>query len=283
MEVVSPLTGRRGVSLPFTDLCPLLAADEESAHQLLDQALVLGRERGWRYLELRGLPSALRDLSPSVTFLSHELDLRKGLEALEAGLDPSVRRAIRKAEQAGVEIEFTHSAQAMQTYFRLHSLTRKRHGLPPQPARFFDVLGQQAIATGSGFIAIARWMGQPVAGAIFLHSGRRAIYKYGASDDAFQNLRPNNLLFWAAIRECDRLGVESLHFGRSSAGNEGLCRFKRSFGAVEKPLLYARYHFGRAAWVRTPDRAQGPANGLFRLLPLGMLRGLGRLLYPHLS
>ena len=168
-------------------------------------------------------------------------------------------------------------------YFSLHCVTRKRHGLPPQPARFFAEINQQIIAARSGFVATARWMGQPIAGAVFLHSGRRAIYKYGASDYAFQSLRPNNLLFWSAIRECCQRGFESLHFGRSSINNDGLRRFKRSFGAVERPLHYARYHFGRAAWVCTSDRAQNIVNGLFRLLPVGMLRALGRLLYPHLS
>src|SRR5205809_5566532 len=35
----SPLTGRRLVALPFSDLCPLLAKDEASAHALIDQAI----------------------------------------------------------------------------------------------------------------------------------------------------------------------------------------------------------------------------------------------------
>src|SRR5260370_42581966 len=35
----SPLTGRRLVSLPFSDSCPLLAEDEASANDLVDQAI----------------------------------------------------------------------------------------------------------------------------------------------------------------------------------------------------------------------------------------------------
>src|SRR5229473_3679725 len=35
----SPLTGRRLVTLPFSDLCPLLAVDEASANALIDQAV----------------------------------------------------------------------------------------------------------------------------------------------------------------------------------------------------------------------------------------------------
>src|SRR5438105_4132146 len=49
----SPLTGRRLVSLPFSDYCPLLAEDEDSANNLIDQAIRLAQEQKVRYLELR--------------------------------------------------------------------------------------------------------------------------------------------------------------------------------------------------------------------------------------
>src|SRR5260370_19332695 len=35
----SPLTGRRLVALPFSDHCPLLATDETTANDLIDQAI----------------------------------------------------------------------------------------------------------------------------------------------------------------------------------------------------------------------------------------------------
>ena len=49
----SPLTGRRLVSLPFSDHCPLLAMDECSANDLIDQAILLAQQQKVRYLELR--------------------------------------------------------------------------------------------------------------------------------------------------------------------------------------------------------------------------------------
>src|SRR5947209_6559128 len=49
----SPLTGHHFVSLPFSDQCPLLAEDEESANELIDQAILLARKEKVRYLELR--------------------------------------------------------------------------------------------------------------------------------------------------------------------------------------------------------------------------------------
>jgi hypothetical protein len=51
--IQSPVTGRRLVSLPFSDHCPLLAADEVSAKDLVDQAILIAQEKKVRYLELR--------------------------------------------------------------------------------------------------------------------------------------------------------------------------------------------------------------------------------------
>jgi len=69
MEVDSWLTGRRGVSLPFTDYCDPLASDLPAFKQLFEQAVQYGRERHWKYLELRGgrqfLPTVLPSHGPT--------------------------------------------------------------------------------------------------------------------------------------------------------------------------------------------------------------------------
>ena len=57
----SSLTGKRLVSLPFSDYCPLLAEDEDSVNNLIDQAVQLAQQKRVRYLELRsGLNEVLR-------------------------------------------------------------------------------------------------------------------------------------------------------------------------------------------------------------------------------
>src|SRR6266705_5103947 len=49
----SPLTGRRLVSLPFSDSSPIVAIDDASANELIDQAMELAQQHKVRYLELR--------------------------------------------------------------------------------------------------------------------------------------------------------------------------------------------------------------------------------------
>ena len=153
MEVSSPITGRRGVSLPFTDFClPLSAGDGTFA--LYELALKLGRERHWKYLECRGSDGGWRGASPSLAFYGHLLDLQPGPDALFKGMGiRSVRRGIRKAEGQGLTLEFSVGLDAMRTFYGLHCRTRQRHGLPPQPFRFFANIATHVLGLGGGFVA----------------------------------------------------------------------------------------------------------------------------------
>ena len=104
-----------------------------------------------------------------------------------------------------------------------------------------------------------------MAAAVFLHQGRQALYKFGASDYGFQHLRPNNLVMWEGIRQCAARGCGRLHFGRTSLANEGLRRFKLGFGAREEEIKYCKYDFRAGRFVTDVDRAEGWFNRVFRL------------------
>ena len=283
MEVTSALTGRRGVSLPFTDFCAPLGSGGNSAARNWELALRLGRARGWKYFESRGLGGVPTDARPALAFYGHELDLALPEDKLFAGFAPGVRRAIRKAQAEQVEIEIQTDLAAVQAYYALHCQTRQGHGVPPQPFRFFASIHRHLLARGLGWVIQARCRDQIVASAIFFQFGRRAVYKFGASDRSFQAFRPNNLLMWEAIKWHAAHGFASLHFGRTSLANEGLRRFKLGFGSREECLEYFRYDFRQGGFVTTTDRAAGWLNALFRRLPRPLLRGLGAALYPHLA
>src|SRR5882724_3550330 len=54
MEVDSWLTGRRGISLPFTDDCEPLCQEASTFQKLFRDAVEFGKSRGWKYIECRG-------------------------------------------------------------------------------------------------------------------------------------------------------------------------------------------------------------------------------------
>ncbi len=283
MEVSSRATGRRGVSLPFTDECPPLLTGAVDAAGLFKEVVAYGRERGWKHVEWRGRGGLTNGAPASLGFYAHSLALGGGEEELFAGLDSACRRAVRKAHSSGVRVEISTELAAVGAYYSLHCITRQKHGLPPQPYAFFRAIWKHVLAAGQGLVALAKVGDRPVAGGVFFYLGGRAIYKYGASDQRFQQTRASNLMMWEGIRCLAKRGCQSLHFGRTSIGNEGLRRYKKSFGAEESALEYVKYDLRKDTFVVETDKVQGWYNQLFSLMPVPLLRLAGGVLYPHMA
>jgi len=283
MEVASPLTGRRGVSLPFTDLCPPPGRHASGGRALSELSLAEGLERRWRYLEFRGNYDNRSGVTPSLLFRGHVIDLEPGPDALFNGFESSMRRGIRKSVQAGLRVEFSNTFDSIRDFYALHCATRRRHGVPPQPFRFFENIARHVLARGHGLVLTAWLDRRPVAAAVFFHYGSEIIYKFGASDFAFQQLRPNNCVMWEAIKRYASIGFRRMHLGRTSLANEGLRKFKLGLGATEQTIEYYRYDFDEREFVSDVDRAEGWVNHVFRLLPPPLLRLAGQVIYPHLS
>ena len=281
MEVNSWLTGRRGISLPFTDDCEPLREDEESFKVLFQSAMGLSRARQWKYVEFRGGHKLFGDVPASLSFHGHELDLDGDEEQLFGRVDSGVRRAIRKAEKTGVTVEVSDTLEAVRIFYSLLCQTRKKHGLPPQPFHFFRNIHEHILSNKLGRVIIGRFEGRPIAAAVYFGFGRRAIYKYGASDETFQHLRGNNLVMWEAIKWHARNGFKCLHLGRTSLANDGLRRYKLGWGAAEQPIQYVKYDLRRDRFVTDDDESSGWHNRLFKILPVFLSRLIGAGLYRH--
>jgi CelD/BcsL family acetyltransferase involved in cellulose biosynthesis len=283
MDVASWLTGRRGVSVPFADEAAPLCPDQGAFDALYAAAEAEGRRRRWKHLECRGGRPWFGPVQPSISFIGHELDLRAGSEALFAGCSSAARRAVRKAEQARVAIEFSTGIEGVRAFHALLGPTRRRHGVPPQPWAFFAQIHRHVIAPGQGFTVLARSGSTPIAGAMFFHFGKSALFKFGASDDRFQELRPNNLVMWSALRHFADRGFHRLDLGRTAPTNAGLRQFKRSWGTREYPIEYVRRALPRGRYLTTRDRAAGWPTRAMAALPLPLFKFVGSLLYQHLA
>ena len=150
-EIRSLLTGRRGVSLPFSDYCDPLTADNHSAFDILPWLFEYGKARGWAYTELRTRKELPDGMPSSETYLRHELELHPDLDKVIGTFRESTVRNIRKAKKEGVEVRVDTSVQGVKEFYRLNCLTRREHGLPPQPYRFFTLLHEHFISKDFGF------------------------------------------------------------------------------------------------------------------------------------
>lgn len=281
MEVTSFLTGKRGVSLPFTDYCEALTPNREVSRVLLDVLKGEGRKRGWQYIELRGGSDYLGDAPAHAFFYTHKLDLLPGTAQMFKNFRDSTRRNIKKAEKAGLHVQFESTLDALKEFYRLNCLTRREHGLPPQPWAFFENVFKHIILPGHGLVANVIHESKVIASNVYFRFGEEVIYKYGASDKRYQNLRANNLLMWEAIKRYSEDGCSQLCFGRTEPWNEGLRQFKTGWGAREQILHYYRYDLAKSAYVSLEQRMNGLATRLFSIMPIPLLKIMGRHLYRH--
>ena len=282
-EVASTFTGRRAVCLPFSDFCPPLLFPGVDLSSLRHAVGALARERRWRHVEFRGeFGLAAEDRLPA-TFYGHTLDLQAGAETLFSRFGGSVRRAIRKGEASDLRVHVERTPEALEEFVSLHALTRKRHGVPPQPRRFFSQIYEQIIRPGSGFVVLARRGATAVAAAIFFVWADKAIYKFGASDQSEQSLRGNNLVMWEAIRFLAGSGVRQLDFGRTALEHDGLRRFKLGWGTTEKTITYCRFETKSQMFGAVSPRRPGVSARFFSHMPLAFNQVAGHLLYPHLD
>lgn len=283
-HVRSWLTGTRLVSLPFADHCELLLNNQGEHEEFIAWLREECDRQQYKYVELRPL-SALRDPSNSLryshSYCFHELDLTRTLEDLFRGLHKdSIQRKIIRAEREGLSYETGSSDQLLDEFYRLLLITRRRHGLPPQPRSWFLNL-IRCLRDGTK-IRVARKNGTAIAALLTLRHRSTVVYKYGCSDEKFHNLGAMPSLFWRLIQESRATGAETLDLGRSDLNNEGLITFKNRFGATRTSISYYRYS-------QLHDSGKSSTYGLklmqclIPIMPDSVVSATGNLLYRHMG
>jgi CelD/BcsL family acetyltransferase involved in cellulose biosynthesis len=283
-------TSRRLVSLPFSDHCDPLVDGPDDLSEML--ALLAGdaRTAGWHSVELRprafagqlfDVSAAASGLKPSGEYWLHMIDLRaEATEIFRRFHRSSTQRAIRRAEREGLTYEAGTSDRLLANFYRLLRLTRRRHGLPPQPLAWFRHL--VACLGGRVAIHVASRDGKPLASILTLSFKNMMSYKYGGSDASLHHLGGMPFLFWRVIQDARAGGFVELDLGRSDVDQPGLVAFKDHLGATRSTLTYYRYpekqvDAARSGWLSRV------ARGVFARLPDTTLDLAGRLLYKHLG
>ena len=288
-RVESWLTGHRLVSLPFSDHCEPLVDRNDDLKTFVEHLEQETRRDDWRYVEMRPLQplsiaTALKQ--STVTYSFHRLDLGPDLETLFRNFHKgSTQRKIRRAERERLQYESGSSDSLLETFYRLFSLTRRRHSIPPQPDRWFRNL---MTCFGDALkIRVASKDGRPVAGMLTLCHKDTLVYKYGCSDSRFNNLGGMHLLFWRSIQEAKNSKLRFLDLGRTDAGQSGLFTFKSRWGASSSVLTYRRYTAsGAATHIFDPPATNWKsriAKQVFARSHPRVLSVMGNLLYKHVG
>jgi hypothetical protein len=282
-RVKSWLTGRRLVSLPFSDHCDPLVSNKNCSHKLCECLAQTARENGWRYVEIRPLHGTDSDWSPfrnSKTYWFHQIDLNPDLDSLFHRFHKNcTQRKIQRAEREGFMLKEGRSSFLIDTFYKLQLLTRRRHGLPPQPYQWFRNL---ADCFGEALnVSVAFLNREPAAATLTLRFRESLVYKYGCSNQQFHRHGAVHLLLWNSIRNAKHDGLQLFDLGRSDAADSGLVTFKDRWGAKRSSLTYRRYPAdSKPKFESSKSRLTKP---LFRYAPDTFLSHVGNLFYKHIG
>lgn len=265
---------RRWVSLPFTDSCSPLWSESVDQNEAAAALSEHARQAGASELEIRCAIAAEQGVHPSEVGYAYDL----ALPSAECDLHPSKghRQHRNRAARSGVEVVRGTTSDDVDTYYRLHTLTRRRQGVPVQPKRFFDLVWSRMLAQGHGFVATAISDGRPVASVLYLLHNRRLVAKYRASDPGRRDNGAGFLVDWDVMASFCGAGIV-LDFGRTDPGAEGQRRYKSGWGAPEAPLVYT--HLSERAPSAPRLTGGGLAAKVIQRSPLWVPKTVGRVLY----
>jgi FemAB-related protein (PEP-CTERM system-associated) len=275
VRAVLPLFEKRRVGRAAVLFSPpggLLAADAEAATALLSSAgEVLARQR-LAWIELRDQQIQWPGLTTTTEHCTHLLTLAETADAQWSGFDAKLRNQIRKAQRAGYSVHW--GGKHIGAFCRVMVENMRDLGTPMRAEAWFrsvfETLGERA-----ALLVITRG-GEPV-GGMFL-----ALHRGCAMDLWASSLRrhfehcPNQMLYWEAIQEAIRRGLQYFDFGRSQP-DTGTFRFKEQWGPRRVPLYY---QYILAHSVEPPRFAEQQqrmrlASALWKRLPLPVARVLG--------
>jgi hypothetical protein len=285
-RIDSWLTGRRLVSLPFSDHCEALI-DTKQDLQPYAVALIRDAQReGCLYVETR--PINQFDLSMSLErcitqYRFHELNLEDDLQTIFRNFHKdSIQRKIRRAQRERLVYKEGSTESLLDIFYKLFTSTRKRYSLPPPPREWFTNLMEGFGAALK--IRVAFLNNQPVAAIITIRHKNTLVYKYGASDPRFTNLGSMHLLFWTSIQEAKDWKLGSFDLGRCDLHQQGLAIFKNRWGATQSTFSYSRYGFSRNlqhVLDLSSDWKSRTAKLVIAYLRPSLLSSIGGALYRH--
>jgi hypothetical protein len=287
-RVESWITGRRLVSLPFSDHCEPLVDSTTELESMLAYLQAERRSGGWKYIEIRPAICSLKETSspdgfqPFKKYYLHTIGLDPQMDQLVRRFHKtSVQQRLRGAERNGLRYECGRSDFLLEKFYALLLLARRRHQVPPQPREWFRNLRDRM---GDALqIHLASHGNTPVAAVLTIRFKNTAVYKYGGSNQAYHRIGSVPFVLAKAIGDAKSNGAQIFDLGRSDYDNLGLIQFKNNWASTATFMNYWRF----PALARESSMAEGRspklAKRVFQSLPDSVLKLAGEILYRHVG
>jgi Acetyltransferase (GNAT) domain len=167
-----------------------------------------------------------------VTTLPVEADKAQLLSLVES----SARRNVRKAERAGIEIDV--DASAWPELHEIHRNNMEAIGGLAKSHAFFQAVTRHLRAGEDFQLWVARSNGETIAGLLVLHFSQVTEYFTPATRHQRRSDQPLALILVRAMIEAAERGSRLWNWGGTWSSQDGVYRFKRKWGADDRPYRY---------------------------------------------
>jgi hypothetical protein len=278
IEINSWITGRRWISLPFTDHCSPIFYNQIDLQYLTEYLVALSKDNKIE-IELRADYPSHPEIHRLSNFVLHKIRLAPNELEVSNRIKSTHFQRIKVAEQRGVRMEWGYNRNHIREFYRLHLMTRQRKGIPVQPWKFFNLFFGNIIQKELGYVLLAYKDDECIAGAVFMNWNKTLVYKYSASIEKARQLHAMDLILWTAIKWGCKNGYEWMDMGRTDNEDDGLRAFKRRWGADETPLTYS--YIPSISRVPSSGKLKAVMQSVIQKSPLWVCRIAGELLYRH--
>ena len=273
-EVKSLIFGHSLVSLPFCAVGGVAATDDDAVGALHRAAQALGRRIGVEHLELRNRSPREPDWPRQDLYVSFRKAIVPDVESNLLAIPRKQRAMVRKGSKNGLTSRTDADAKS---FFSLYADNVHRHGTPPLPKRYFELL-RETFGRDAEVLTICDVSGKPVSSVFSFYFKDEVLPYYAGDAVAARELAANDFKYWELMRRACERGVRVFDYGRSKRGT-GPFDFKKNWGFEPTPLAYEYCLYRRSS---IPE--QNPLNpkyraliALWRRLPLPVANFLG----PH--
>lgn len=258
-------------SVPYATNSGIITQDEEQKKKLEIYIQKLCEERKWKYVELRNYSIQKTTKSKMV---SQILDLQIGKDALWDKISSSVKASVRKAERN--EITAGEKQKYLKEFYSIFINRMHKFGTPQHSLQLMEsLLGPTKDNTT---LIVVEHRENVIGGMIIGYTNSTMYEPWGVCDTRFNKYCPNDFLYWKSINWGCRNSLHYFDMGRSVRGS-GVYRFKKKWGAVEKPLYYRRILQNGKKKVLTEHASESKLGIIFsdiwRRLPIGLVGWVG--------
>ncbi len=273
----------RLVSLPYLDAAGVLADGPEIDDALRAAALELASETATGTLELRSLvASGETDGAAGLDRVGLVMPLEPDAESQWNAFRAKVRNQTRKAEKEGLRLADRAAPGLIADFYRIFEINMRDLGSPVHARRLFEAIDRHFGKRHR--VIVTTHEGRPVGGLVAIRYGDRVAVPWASTLRSERRRCPNNAIYWEAIQWAIEVGAGRFDFGRSPRDG-GTWRFKKGWGAEERPLAWLRWDAAGAPLAIEDVRANpllARLSALWTRLPLGVANRLGPAVRRHL-